>query len=139
MIIDAKNAIAGRLASAIARKLLLGEKITIINAELALITGNPLYTKSKYIDMRERGSPFHGPFFPKKPELILKRIIRGMLPYKKPKGRNAMRRLKVYIGFPKSMEGKHIMIIEQSSREIKSKYMTLATLAKTLGWNPGTE
>ena len=136
MIIDAKNAVAGRLASAVAKKLLTGEKIIIINAEQAIITGNPNSIKNRYLELKRKGTPFHGPFLPKKPDLFLKRIIRGMLPYKKPKGRNAMKRLRVYIGFPKSLEAKHIMVVEQSSKEIKSNYITIAVLSKTLGWNP---
>lgn len=135
MIIDAKNAVAGRLASAVVKKLLLGEKIVIINAEQAIMTGNPADIRNKYIAQKRRGSPFHGPFFPKKPEHILRRIIRGMLPYKKPKGRNAMRRLKVYYGFPKNLEARHVVVAEQSIREIRSRYMTIGELAKSLGWN----
>ncbi len=134
MIIDAKNAVAGRLASSVAKKLLKGEKIIIINCEHAIITGDPQTTRNKYAEIRARGSPQHGPFFPKRPDLMLRRIIRGMLPYKTGSGRSAMKRLKIFIGFPKYAEGKHFMIPEGAVKEVKTKYITIGNLAKSIGW-----
>lgn len=135
MIIDAKNAVVGRLASDVAKKLLNGDKILIINAEQAILTGNPQQIKANYFERRTRGSPQHGPFFPKRPDLILRRIIRGMLPYKKHKGRNAMKRLRIFVGFPENAQGKHIMISEKAMKPVKTNYITLANLSKSLGWS----
>ncbi|MBI4894960.1 MAG: 50S ribosomal protein L13 [Candidatus Aenigmarchaeota archaeon] len=134
MIIDAKNALAGRLASSVAKKLLKGDKIVIINCEQAIISGEPEATRKKYAAIRARGSPQHGPYFPKRPDLILRRIIRGMLPYKTGSGRSSMKRLRIFIGFPEYAEGKHIMVPEEALREVKTKYITIGNLAKALGW-----
>ncbi len=135
MIIDAKDAILGRLASYTAKKLLDGEKIIIINAELCIITGDPKQIKEKYLARRKRGSPQHGPFFPKRPDLILRRTIRGMLPYKKPKGRSSLKRLKIYIDFPKKAQGKHILQPEEIVKDVRSHFVMLGELAKSIGWS----
>jgi|SRR3989344_3654820 len=135
MIVDAKNAVVGRLSSSVAKELLAGKKIIIVNAEQSIITGDHNQISNKYIEERRRGSPQHGPFFPKRPDMILRRIIRGMLPYKQAKGRNAMKRLRVFVGFPKSAEGKHITVLDNSVKEIKTKYMTVGKLARSIGWN----
>ncbi len=134
MIIDATGAKLGRLATFVAKKLLDGEKIIIINAEKAIITGNPDNIVEKYLQRRQRGSPQHGPFFPKRPDLIVRRAIRGMLPYKKPKGRKTFRNLKVMIGEPKRVEEKIIKFAEKQ-KPIKTRSITIYELAKRIGWN----
>ena len=134
MIIDATDARLGRLASFVAKKLLQGEKITIINAEKAIITGNPDTTVEKYLQRRQKGSPQHGPFFPKRPDLIVRRTIRGMLPYKKPKGRKAFKNLRVYIGTPEGLEGEIIKFAEKQ-KPIRCRFITIYELAKRIGWN----
>lgn len=124
-IIDATNASMGRLASTVAKRLLKGEKIVIINAEKAIITGNPLTTKKKYQERRARGTPQHGPFFPTKANAILRRTIRGMLPYKQATGRTAFRNLRVQIG----SEGFENTEVEKMPAKIKSRYITIQTLS----------
>ena len=100
MIIDARDLIAGRLASYAAKRALLGEEVGIINSELAVITGSKKVILRKYRAQDERGEPFHGPFQPKTPDRFLKRIIRGMISYKKGKGLLAFKRIKCYNGVP---------------------------------------
>lgn len=134
MIIDATDARLGRLASFVSKKLLQGEKIVIINAEKAIITGNPDVTVEKYLGRRQRGSPQHGPFFPKRPDLIVRRTIRGMLPYKKPKGRKAFKNLRVYIGKPNDVEGEIVKFAEKQ-KPVKCRFITIYDLAKRIGWN----
>ena len=48
MIIDAKDLIAGRIATVEAKKALLGEEVSIVNAELAVITGRKKNIMEKY-------------------------------------------------------------------------------------------
>lgn len=128
MIIDGKDAVLGRLASTTAKKLLKGEEITIINAEKIILTGRPNDIKQEYLKKRQIGSPQHGPFFPRQPEKIVRRTIRGMLPYKTPKGRAAFKKLRVYTG-ANGMEGEKIGV-----KTIHSSYMTVKDVAKILGW-----
>lgn len=131
MIINGKNAILGRLSSAAAKKLMAGEEIVIVNAEKAVITGNPKDTVKKYIERKQRGSPQHGPFFPKQPDRIVYRTIRGMMP-KTPKGRNAMKKLHVCIGVPSEYKEKKTENF--AVKPVKSNYIRVGDVAKTLGW-----
>ncbi len=128
MIIDGTNAVLGRLASITAKKLLAGEEIKIINAEHAIITGNPATTKNKYIRMKGIGSPQHGPFPPSRPDMIVKRTVRGMLPKTK-KGRDALKKLRVHIGNPDNAKGEHVAV-----KQIKTRYITVGKIGKQLGW-----
>src|SRR3989344_866259 len=107
-VYDAENQILGRLSAVIARQLLKGEKGFVINCEKAVFSGNPKYTTSKYLQRVRRGDPKHGPFFPKTPDGIFRRAVRGMLPWKKSKGKDAFRNLKVFIGFPEEFKGKSL-------------------------------
>lgn len=128
MIINGKNAILGRLASTAAKRLLSGEEVVIVNAENIIITGRPNDVKNKYLKLKQIGSPQHGPFFPKSPDKIVRRVVRGMLP-KERKGRTAFKKLKVYTNAPKGMDGESAAV-----KQIKSNYITVGEVAKTLGW-----
>ena len=127
MIIDADGAILGRLSSTVAQKLLAGEAITIVNAEKAVITGRKQDIYTKYRLLRQRGGPHHGPFFPKQPNAILKRTIRGMLP-KDARGKKALRNLRVYVGDHGERGEK------MKTKKIMSAHMTLGDMAQTIGW-----
>ena len=128
-VIDGKNAVLGRLASYTAKKLLNGETISIINSEKVIITGDPATIKEKYLVRRERGSAHHGPYYPKTPNLIVRRTIRSMLPYKTNRGRSAFKRLRVHIGTPQDV-GK----AEKMEASIKTSYITIGNVAKAIGW-----
>lgn len=137
MIIDASGAILGRLASVVATQLLAGEEIHIVNAEKAIITGRGERIFREYDEMKKRGSRERGPFFPKRPDRILKRTVRGMLPHKRKRGRDAMSRLRVYIGVPSEFEG---MGFERPSTAMgrglsRSKYIELGVVSRKLGAN----
>jgi large subunit ribosomal protein L13 len=107
-IIDADNVVLGRVASVIAKRLLNGEEIVVVNAEKALILGSREHIINDYLHKRARRHQRKGPFFPKKADQIFKRTVRGMLPYQKPRGREALKRLKVHIGVPPEFEGKKV-------------------------------
>lgn len=137
-IINAEGLILGRLASKIAKMLLEGEEVVIINAEKAIITGNREFIFEKYkqrTELRTRTNPRKGPFYPKRSDEIVRRTIRGMLPWKTDRGRKAFKRLKVYAGVPKEFEEKEFeTIVEAHMSRIKTpKYVTVREVAKFLG------
>ncbi|SFM59670.1 50S ribosomal protein L13 [Methanolobus profundi] len=134
-IIDAEGLIMGRLASTVAQKLLAGEQIDIINAEKAVISGSKATTLREYDETLKRGKPEFGPYFPKRPDRILKRTVRGMLPYKRARGRDAMSRLKVYVGVPMEFQDKESIKIEEANmdRLSSNKYLRLGDVSKKLG------
>ena len=128
MIVDGTNAVLGRLASATAKKLLSGETIKIINSESVIVTGNPTEIRKKYLRFKQIGSPQHGPFNPKRPDMIVKRCVRGMMP-KTQIGRAKLKNLKVYIGNPENEKGEQIAV-----RQVKTDYITIGNVAKEMGW-----
>lgn len=97
MIIDASDLIVGRLGTFVAKKALLGEDITIINCEEAVISGNKKQVLSQNLKKRKRGT-YKGPIVSRRPDFFVRRMIRGMLPYKKEKGALAYKRIKCYVG-----------------------------------------
>lgn len=136
VLIDATGLIVGRMASTVAKRLLQGERITIVNAERAVISGKRLSRVKEAKRFLEVGHPGKGPYHPRRPDRILRRTVRGMLPRKKPKGQQAYRRLRVYIGFPEEFKGEEPQTISDAKAEkLKCPYITLGELAKEIGWH----
>ena len=137
MIIDASGLILGRLASMAATRLLAGEEIHIVNADKAIVSGRKESIFNEYGEMRRRGSRETGPYFPRRPERILKRTVRGMLPYKRKRGREAMSRLRVYVGVPREFESMEFESLPDAkvTRLVSAKYIELGELSRNLGSN----
>ncbi|MBI4017435.1 MAG: 50S ribosomal protein L13 [Candidatus Aenigmarchaeota archaeon] len=127
VVVDAAEQVMGRVCSNVAKRLLNGQNIVIINAERAVVTGRPEMVLSLYREKRERGDPHHGPFYPTLPEAIIKRGVRGMLPYKQARGRDALRRLRVYAGNPINASGQQL-----AKKPLTHKYVTLAEVSKSI-------
>ena len=129
IIIDAENAVLGRLASYAAKQLLKGYEIEIVNSEKAIILGSEKNILERYKRIKARGgSALKGPHFPAQPEKILKRTIRGMLPYRQSRGKEALKRVKCYISVPEKLKDKKMIKSARGKRGISLGY-----LAKMLG------
>ncbi|MHC3128675.1 MAG: 50S ribosomal protein L13 [Candidatus Bathyarchaeota archaeon] len=140
IIIDAKGLILGRMASIIAKRLLQGESVIVLNAEKTALSGKRLQIVKEAKTFLEVGHPRKGPFHQRRPDRIVRRTIRGMLPRRKPKGMQAFKRLKVYLGAPLEFKDKKIQtILEASAEKLKSPYITVGELAKEIGWSPEVE
>ena len=135
VIIDAKGLILGRMASIIAKRLLQGETIILVNAEKAAISGRRLSRVREAKTFLEVGHPKKGPYHPRRPDKIVRRTIRGMLPRKKPKGQQAFKRLKVYLNAPPELENKEAQtLFEASAERLKCPYVTVGEIAQEIGW-----
>ena len=111
-VFDADGLVLGRLASAAADLLIKSarehrdDKVVIVNAEKAIVTGSKTAVFNKYQEKYKLNHARKGPFFPRMPDMILKRSVRGMLPYQsKSSGRRALRNLRVEIGCPSHLSG----------------------------------
>jgi len=135
MILDATNIILGRLASFAAKKALLGERVDIINCGNAVITGNKKTTFKNQTIRLARGSKSKGPFTYKRPDMFVKRVIRGMLPYKKENGKKALDRIRCYIGVPDNFKDKKPEQLKKMdlSKLSVMKYATVEDVCKILG------
>ena len=137
--VDASNQIAGRLSSKVAKLIISGKRVVVVNAEKSLISGSrtSVVTEwTKKLELSSRVNPIYGPIHPRRPDNILRRMVRGMVPRKKPKGALAMKRLRVYIGVPSEVTGSKMTKFEDTaaSRPIPV-YVTMSDLSKSLGWN----
>jgi LSU ribosomal protein L13P len=134
-IINAEDLILGRLASMVAKRALDGEEIALVNVEKVVISGTRKRVTGAYLQKRQRGSKEGGPFFPRRPDAIMKRTIRGMLPYKRSSGRDALQRVRAYVGIPKQFREGPMETIEEVhvSRLSSSRYVTLESISSYLG------
>jgi large subunit ribosomal protein L13 len=134
-IIDASGLILGRMASIVAKRLLQGENIAIVNAEKSALSGKRLSKIKEAREFLEIGHPDKGPFHPRRPDRIVQRTIRGMLPRRIPKGQQALSRLRVYVGVPDEFKNAEMMTLSQASAsKLKGPYFTVGELAKEIGW-----
>jgi len=138
LVIDANNAVLGRIASRAAKALLDGEEVFIVNAENAVISGYPKSIVERYKArraVRNKANPEHSPHWPRRPDMLVNRIVRGMLPYDRPRGKAASKRLRVYIGVPDELKEK-AQKAENAENEIKThrKFIVIKDLCRELGW-----
>jgi large subunit ribosomal protein L13 len=137
-IIDASGLIAGRLSSMVAKRLLKGESIIIVNAEKAVFSGrreSRVKEAKQFKKVVGRANPVRGPRHSSRPDDFLREIIRGMLPRDKPKGREAYRRLKVFISIPREFSNKQFETISEASAEkLRCGYISLGKICEELGW-----
>jgi large subunit ribosomal protein L13 len=137
--IDATNQIAGRLSSNVAKLVLSGKRVVVVNAEKSLISGSRTSVVNEWkekLELSSRVNPIYGPIHPRRPDNILRRMVRGMVPRKKSKGVTAMKRLRVYIGVPEEADGKKLTSFQDAAatRPVPV-YVTMKDLSKSLGWN----
>src|SRR5262245_45953326 len=139
MTVDATDCIAGRMCSQISKLLLKGYRVRVVNAENAMISGNRymiIDSYKKFLTISSATNPINGPFHPRRPDRILTRMIRGMLPKRKPSGITALKRLRVYVSVPPDLRDSKKDTFESSKiRKPYSYYLSLGQVAKEIGWN----
>ena len=137
-IVNAEGLILGRMASKVAKKLLNGEEVIIVNAEKAVISGkrkNKIAEAHKFLEV---GAPERGPFHYRRPDRIMRKTVGGMLPMRQPKGKNAFARLRVFMGVPEELKNqKTETFTEAQATKLKGPSLTLGELAREIGWNMG--
>ncbi len=134
-LVNADGLIVGRMCSKVAKRLLNGEEVIILNAEKAVFSGKK---KSKVAEAKEFldvGAPKRGPFHYRRPDRFLRKTVRGMLPFKLPKGKSAYKRLKVFMGVPLELKDQPLITFaEAQSTSLKGPHFTLGEMAKEIGW-----
>jgi large subunit ribosomal protein L13 len=138
IVIDATNCIAGRMCSHVSKLLLDGNKVTIVNSERAMLSGNRYKTIELYkehLEISSATNPIHGPFHPRRPDTILTRMVRGMVPKRKTSGIEAFKRLRVYIGIPKGLRNSKLDSFNDSKiSKPLSYYISVGDVARQIGW-----
>jgi large subunit ribosomal protein L13 len=138
VVVNAEGLILGRMCSKIAKRLLNGEVIIIVNAEKIVLSGKKKSKVAEAKQFLEVGAPERGPFHSRRPDRIVCKTVRGMVPWRQPKGKNAYKRLKVFMGVPKELKDMEMETVEQAqATKLKGPHFTLAELAIEVGWNQG--
>lgn len=132
LVVDARDCIMGRVASQVADAALSGERVAVVNAESAVITGREEDVMSVYRKRAELGAE-SGPYYPKRPDGILKRAIRGMIPYKTTSGREAFENVRVYVGNP--YDDAEVLDDTSLDRLSNIKFVHLGEVSENLGAN----
>jgi len=133
-IYNAEDQILGRMSTRIAKDLVKGREVHVVNCEKARISGNPVAIKNKYLERLQRGDPRHGPHYPKTPHGIVRRAIKGMLPTNISKGQKAFKRLKVHTGVPERFKNQEMIIVEEAkAQKLRCKSVDIEELSLSFG------
>jgi len=138
VVINGEGLILGRMCSKVAKRLLNGEEVIVVNAEKVVLSGKKKSKVAEAKQFLEVGAPERGPFHSRRPDRIVRKTVRGMVPWKQAKGKSAYKRLKVYLGVPAELKGQDMETIEEvSASKLKGPHFTLGELAVEIGWNKG--
>ncbi len=138
IVVDGTNCISGRLCSKVSKLLLQGNRVSVVNSEKVMVSGNKYEVIESYKDKLEVSSvtnPIHGPFHPRRPDTIITKMIRGMVPKRKPSGMQAFKRLRVYIGVPDELKNSTMKTFDDAKiTKQQSFYISMGDVAKQIGW-----
>ena len=142
---DASDKILGRFCSNIAKKALLGEYIVIINAKDAIISGTKSDIHERHLaklNISTATNPRRGPFHERRPDTFMRRVIKQMLPRKKLRGKEALKRVHVYISdIPERFKSRYQKLAPNNINDVGktrlsyyNRYITLENLCQRIGW-----
>jgi large subunit ribosomal protein L13 len=137
IIIDATNLVLGRMLSFAAKRAIEGQDVIILNASKAVISGKrrSIIQRAKTkLKTRTLASQEKGPIHPRRPERYVRRVLRGMLPFKKPLGKKAYKRVRVFADVPDRYAGEPRQKIPAAeASKLRCSYMSVADLSKEIG------
>ncbi len=139
IVVDATNHIAGRLSSNVAKLLLNGNRVSVVNCDKIMMSGtrsNIIKEYRAFLEINSIINPKHGPVHYRRPDTIIAKMIRGMLPYdRKPSGKESHQRLRTYIGSPKELKSLEKIQFEKAKiKKSPSNYTTIGELCRVIGW-----
>jgi large subunit ribosomal protein L13 len=136
-VYNGNGMVLGRMATLIAKELLLGEQVVVINSEKVCISGDKSNAvKENLAKMARRGYPLKSAKISRLPDRYVRRVIRGMLPWKTSRGREAFKRLMCYTGMPEEFKEVQPVKIDLKSSVKKLptlKYITVEKLCEGMG------
>ena len=139
IIVDGTNLIAGRLCSHVAKLLLEGNSVAIVNSENIMISGNRksiIESYRKFLEIASINNPKFGPFHPRRPDTIITKMVRGMLPKKSSSGKTALKRLRAYLGVPDELRSlTRTQFDDAKIRKPSPYYTSVGELGRMVGWH----
>jgi len=138
IVVDGSNCISGRLCSKVSKLLLQGNRVSVVNAEKVMVSGNKyevIESYKKRLEVSSVTNPINGPFHPRRPDTIITKMIRGMVPKRKSSGIESFKRLRVYIGVPNELKNSTMKIFDDTKiTRQESFYISMSDVAKQIGW-----
>merc|ERR1712055_330191 len=142
LLIDAAGHLKGRLGAFVAKLLLQGQVVKILRCEQIMLSG-PFYRNKaiflSYLRKRCNVNPRRGPFHFRAPSKIFYKCVRGMLPIKTNRGREALKRLSCFEGIPQKYNNRRPKIVPEVMRAVRSdpanKFCYLGRVAHRIGWH----
>jgi len=135
--IDFENMILGRAASKTAKLLLQGESVIVLNAEKAVVRGTKSGIMQKFVrryGWRAKGNPqTHGPVASRRPDKLVYSTIQHMLPYHQARGKDALAKMKIFMGIPKRFEKMPAEKWAETKNEEKKSFLTVKQISEELG------
>lgn len=139
IVVDATDHIAGRLSSNVAKLLINGNRVSVVNCEKIMMSGtrsNQIKEYREFLEINSVINPKHGPVHYRRPDTLMTKMIRQMLPYdRKPSGKEAHQRLRTYIGSPKELKSLAKIQFEKAKiKKTASNYTSIGELCRIIGW-----
>merc|ERR1711887_352354 len=141
LLLDGRGHLLGRLAAIVAKQVLLGHKVVVVRCEGINISGNFYRNKLKYLSFlrkRHNTNPSKGPYHFRAPSKIFWRTVRGMLPHKLHRGKEALERMKVFEGIPAPYDKVKRIVVPSALKVLRlkqrSKFCALGRLSHEVGW-----
>ncbi|PSP81525.1 50S ribosomal protein L13 [Halobacteriales archaeon QS_1_68_20] len=134
VVVDARDCILGRVASKVAERAMDGQRVAVVNVEQAVITGDENDVMATYRKRIDIGSD-QGPAYPKRPDGIFKRAVRGMLPHKTKRGQDAYANVRAYVGDPYDDEDAEVLDDTSLDRLSNIRFVHLGDVSEQLGAN----
>lgn len=139
-IVDATNLVVGRMATYVAKRALDGTRVIVVNAERAVISGTRYRVVARAktkLKTRTLASQRKSPVHPRRPDTYVRRVVRGMLPWKKSRGKDAFRRVRVFVGTPDDYLDKPIVrLANADASRLRVPYISVAQLSQEIGGAP---
>jgi len=139
IVVDATDHIAGRLSSNVAKLLIKGNRVSVVNCEKIMMSGtrsNQIQEYREFLEINSIINYKHGPKHYRRPDTVMAKMIRQMLPFdRKPSGKASFQRLRTYIGSPKEIKSIEKIQFEKAKiRKTASNYTQLGELCRVIGW-----
>lgn len=139
VVVDGTDHIAGRLSSYVAKLLIKGNRVSIVNCEKIMMSGTRINQIKEYREFLEINSvinPKHGPVHYRRPDTLIAKMIRQMLPFdRKPSGKESYQRLRTYIGSPKEIKSLEKIQFEKAKiKKTAANYTSIGELCRVIGW-----
>ena len=135
-IYNGEGMILGRLAARVAKDALLGEEVSVVNCDKIMISGAKQVNFARAKQKRGWGGhPHRRQTHSRIPNQWFRRSVRGMLPWKQARGKEAYKLIRCYVSVPGEFTGKEFITLKDSSvnKLPNLKYVSIGEMCRHLG------